>query len=1061
MDNDNPQPRRASTRIALKAHVQASQASPRPSRANPKPGESTDPLSPVIEKAELVNNNGFPTHKHSTRSHRDKPANQVAERVRHPGKREPGVSANLPTADAVADSGEVIAQFDGQIKVPGEALRSSLSINDSRCGRTRARMGLDGQEVVPAARYKAPYAGIQSPEAAKRSALSTATKRTKAGPDKRTELLILPPSALEYKLRVLFIKNLEHSATDQQVRSGLFAGCKVVDFLRSTNANTGKAFNKGFALLPSIEVAKEAQKKIDGKEFMGRRVEIMFCEIKKVPRMTAVGFTRDKRFETTKHEWKGNVIVSNISEPSSEPCSEPDLLKADDKTICLKNLNTEAPDSRVCAEFLLGYKVVDFIRAFILNEQVSSEAYVLMETSNEALRARDNLQGCMFWGNTVDVQLVAPSRGPKVTTLGFQRGERTRFNKKDMGNSTPGSTNPTSLFPPVCPVKPHRPPVPETIPDPFRNPVTIAVFEEMYPNSADKKITAMTKWLNDLPQHPLQFYEPTLAPRIDSVLYQEWLAWAEHAARRLLYYLDKCDWQHRAIGLKYHSLPYPLRHSSTHATGAPINRVLLSRLSQIFETNRPTSQDPLFIPWFRILAAVNHIVSQTQLALSIRNVHTLRSIHQLVDHSLSCASEDLLEIAGHISTVSDMVGQLREQRKQAMDGPLLELLKDEFSCEGNAMRRWIWTFNEVQARPGQGMVDRVEELAVRFIEIGAWKGNWWRGQVPLFILKQYDERRIWAYSYNVITRRDTKAITWHVSPFSLPEDYLGTEFVKVVADLLCNDVAEFRTNEATFHTRFIYTRVNKQRQYSFPPIPHPHHHQPTTRDTRSETSMTNIPASSPTLYETCGAEFPAIRARALVLIADVDEEEQRYFKAGLAYHRTCRDTRADSGIEQACRQRLSQAFAISTPAQREQILAPLRDVVGIAHAILRCSILTQDEEVLAKRHAFVTDTIYHAEALMIVERAKLTDLYNSVEVLQAIDMEGRSDKPRIWWEHFLYGNTHEWVPLDDFVFTAPGPQRLLEAGKDPTQIVVDLLCEEPGMFYDPDSNSSDVHPKCD
>jgi hypothetical protein len=117
----------------------------------------------------------------------------------------------------------------------------------------------------------------------------------------------------------------------------------------------------------------------------------------------------------------------------------------------------------------------------------------------------------------------------------------------------------------------------------------------------------MELWVERLP-YDWHFEDANTACLIAVTVYKDWLDWSESKAFSWLDKLTKFERRFRIAGVAYHKIPYALRHASTVTNSYRINPVILVRLSQIFETDRPRAQQSFFRPWIEISNAAKEVL---------------------------------------------------------------------------------------------------------------------------------------------------------------------------------------------------------------------------------------------------------------------------------------------------------------------------------------------------------------------------------------------------------------------------------------------------------------------
>jgi hypothetical protein len=296
--------------------------------------------------------------------------------------------------------------------------------------------------------------------------------------------------------------------------------------------------------------------------------------------------------------------------------------------------------------------------------------------------------------------------------------------------STSSVSTPTTNFDPL---QTTLATLPADIPKDSRHIKALAGDFDTLSSVADKQ-WQITTWLASLPDNILHFLEPTSAPIYEASLYQDWLFWCTSRGRLLLNGLDRYETQHRAIGLKYHMIPYDMRHTVTTENGTKMSQQAVARLAEIYETNVPYNAQPLYRDWIGVMKAVRIVVEEVQRVEGRVEVQILSATHGRVVSLLDGVQKNLRRIMTSLHGIDLLVETFRMQRAAGQtDGAhkeILERLNDENSNEGKAIRKWMWTWAEAQAGTGGGTPAHVNELVRRLLSRGAEIGTFWRNCVP-------------------------------------------------------------------------------------------------------------------------------------------------------------------------------------------------------------------------------------------------------------------------------------------------------------------------------------------
>jgi hypothetical protein len=282
------------------------------------------------------------------------------------------------------------------------------------------------------------------------------------------------------------------------------------------------------------------------------------------------------------------------------------------------------------------------------------------------------------------------------------------------------------------PLRTTSPTLPADTPYHSRHYKAFAGDFEILSSNADKQ-WHITTWLASLPKNTLHFLEPTSAPVYDVSLYQDWLFWCTSRGRLLLHELDKYETQHRAIGLKYHMIPYDVRHTVTIENGTKVSQQAVVRLAEVYETNTPYNVQPLYRDWIKVMKVVRIVVEEVQRVEGRVEVQILSATHERVVSLLDGVQKNVRRIMTSLHGMDLLVETLRMQRTAVQTDEahkeVVEQLNDENSNEGKALRRWMWTWAEAQAGTGVDTPAHVNELVRRLLSRGAEIGTFWRNCV--------------------------------------------------------------------------------------------------------------------------------------------------------------------------------------------------------------------------------------------------------------------------------------------------------------------------------------------
>ncbi|KAH7091459.1 hypothetical protein FB567DRAFT_617063 [Paraphoma chrysanthemicola] len=203
------------------------------------------------------------------------------------------------------------------------------------------------------------------------------------------------------------------------------------------------------------------------------------------------------------------------------------------------------------------------------------------------------------------------------------------------------------------------------------------------------------------------------APPIE--LYKDWLDWAAHDAAVWLRKLDKFEQRFRSAGLTYHQVPYQLRHSPAMLHGASIEQNLLTRLSQILETDRPRNKQMFFIPWLEIKSTATRILEYSLYNFPLADdLNHLYVMHRGFEISLWKLQKSANILETGLQWLEGAVAKV--VRRSDLDGA--DALASKHSREGGLLRRWIQTFPESDSRSAKSKLHFIEGYVEKVLEVG-------------------------------------------------------------------------------------------------------------------------------------------------------------------------------------------------------------------------------------------------------------------------------------------------------------------------------------------------------
>ncbi|KAL1794336.1 hypothetical protein ACET3X_007757 [Alternaria dauci] len=231
--------------------------------------------------------------------------------------------------------------------------------------------------------------------------------------------------------------------------------------------------------------------------------------------------------------------------------------------------------------------------------------------------------------------------------------------------------------------------------------------------SPENKIR-MDLWVERLP-YDWQLEDANTARLAGVKVYGDWLDWLESKAFSWLEKLSTFERHFRIAGVAYHKIPYALRHSSTLVNGYQIDNVILLRMSQIFETSCPRSQQSFFRPWTEIFNTANEVLKELKMNKNKpEDVHRLRSLESGLEITLSQLAKPLRILENALVWVEEQVAHLT--RRSNLDGS--DNLAAKHSREGGLFRIWIQSFPEIEWGSVELKSNFTESFVVAVLEDG-------------------------------------------------------------------------------------------------------------------------------------------------------------------------------------------------------------------------------------------------------------------------------------------------------------------------------------------------------
>jgi hypothetical protein len=225
--------------------------------------------------------------------------------------------------------------------------------------------------------------------------------------------------------------------------------------------------------------------------------------------------------------------------------------------------------------------------------------------------------------------------------------------------------------------------------------------------------TNIDAWFNALP--PTAEMDDIYAPRaITPELYKDWLDWAKQKALTWALRLDRLERYFRKAALKYHKVPYHARHSTIH-NDTKLIPIVLRRLSEILETDRPRVQQSYFNPWFEIMGLAATILDELDRHQPLTD--DLGTLHLMIyqfDVFLARIPKLYHTATASMEWFRDTVNDVAARAH--VDGS--EALAQKYSREGGLIRRWMMTLTEVENGKAEERAKYIEWYVDRLLDVG-------------------------------------------------------------------------------------------------------------------------------------------------------------------------------------------------------------------------------------------------------------------------------------------------------------------------------------------------------
>jgi hypothetical protein len=175
-----------------------------------------------------------------------------------------------------------------------------------------------------------------------------------------------------------------------------------------------------------------------------------------------------------------------------------------------------------------------------------------------------------------------------------------------------------------------------------------------------------------------------------------------------------------------------LRITATQSKSISVNRIVLKRLSEIFETNRQRSSQQFFDTWHRFSTAIELIQEKIRNAEENTDRAELEKICGYCEAGLRRARRILFEIQTGTRAVEIMLKEILARLEQMQMEDKVADLGEKYGVEGSLFRCWISSFPETVVEEQGKRGTLVEEIAEQY---------WRSGGVPKIIQRAEFEKK--------------------------------------------------------------------------------------------------------------------------------------------------------------------------------------------------------------------------------------------------------------------------------------------------------------------------------
>ncbi|KAF2732582.1 hypothetical protein EJ04DRAFT_607487 [Polyplosphaeria fusca] len=224
-------------------------------------------------------------------------------------------------------------------------------------------------------------------------------------------------------------------------------------------------------------------------------------------------------------------------------------------------------------------------------------------------------------------------------------------------------------------------------------------------------------WLGIMPDIPSQFTEAFTEPDISVQLYRDWINWSLHACREFLSRLDKFEYNYRRTGLTYHSLP----DSVLDRADSTARRTLAA----IFKHNVPRRHQNAFSDVYTTLRHYKRIREDAAAAEKVEDLLEVREYYKRMEGRFAMLRASLVEIERLDRAITRLVeGTISKAKAEGVKWEPVDMSR-RFSEAGGALRKWIWTLDEVQENLGEGIDEQIKMIVTDMLENGMVQKRWW------------------------------------------------------------------------------------------------------------------------------------------------------------------------------------------------------------------------------------------------------------------------------------------------------------------------------------------------